>query len=138
MGEAKASARAVLTVLRVRGLAVPDGEGIRRSQPFSLAGQTVGIRVKTGSSGQRAGGFVAIGLGGMSILGGLFVMMLSSWDQWVRSEQPRSGPNAGVVIGGVVMGVGVVGIVSGIIAITGNRTEVTIVPLGPDGIAFTF
>lgn len=112
------------------------GEGIRPSPRFSLDGQTgtVDMRVWSGTKGERAVGWVMIGIGASGIYGGVLLMVLH--DIWMSSTEKNYAP---LVAGGAVAGIGVALLVGGIFSLVRAKpTEYQFLQAGPQGITFSF
>ena len=112
------------------------GEGIRPSPRFSLDGQTgtVDMRVWSGTKGERAAGWVMIGIGAAVIVGGNLLMLAlgNSLDGTDKSHAP-------FVAGGIVAGLGVALLVGGVVSLVRAKpTEYQFLQAGPQGITFSF
>jgi hypothetical protein len=99
------------------GLYRVAGAGIRASQPFRIEGPRAELHVKTASSVGFAGGLALLIGGGVAFVNGISFILLGTVDQALFT----TGTDRDFLIaGGVLTGVGVAALITGIFIMRGN------------------
>jgi hypothetical protein len=96
------------------------GTGVEPSPYFRLAGRgpDVHVDVDAGSAGKKLGGAMMAVLGGASVVGGVTLLVFAETDGFAADEK-----KALLTTGGVVLGVGVGLLISGIVLAVNNTTH---------------
>ena len=121
------------------------GGGGRASGKFELQPSYAAFDVEVGSHGQWVGGWVAVGVGGASLIAGSIVIATTSPAFYVLGNYDSDEVKTRRTIGGVMIGAGVaIGVGLGLPLLLTSRTQYELVDQRawleprPDGVAIRF